>query len=565
MAALSAKVEQLETKLNQLAKYSKKTRQELEQLVIEMVGQSENTEVPKPPEIKTTSTVSSLPEILPSSPPEIAISEAENIEDLTDFEFRVERFLLLTGFYTDEVEIQGDRVYTDRLSAEAFLERYQEGDRDFSGVNLAGADLKSQALNRDSELNLSGANLRKANLEQSSWDRFIYANIGRVADRIDRYLLAANLNNVDLCLACLKKANLVNVQLHKSKLIKADLKEVKLMASNVSYANLMFANLSEGDLYKTNFSHANLNNACLNQANLQQANLSYASLKRIKAIKADLQQADLSYADLRHADLTKANLFGANLEGANLEHTILKHTLYDSYTIFPEGFNPKEVGAYLIAPHSKLRGADLSETNLRDVNLTGADLAQANLTSANFQNVTLNSASLYQANLSKALIVSSQLIKVDLSASNLAEAFFTNTFLTASNLNNCNLNKANIEGTILRGVSFYDAQLYDIKTNGSTDFDGAKFQEVNLIGFQLYGSFKNADFTRSQMCSVFIYAKELSGSNFTGADLRGAVFPKGVNLENANFTNAQIAGIQWNEAKLDGAIMPDGTKYQAQT
>jgi uncharacterized protein YjbI with pentapeptide repeats len=39
-----------------------------------------------------------------------------------------------------------------------------------------------------------------------------------------------------------------------------------------------------------------------------------------------------------------ADLRGSNLKDANLQDTLLKQARYNSKTIFPIGFNPREVG-----------------------------------------------------------------------------------------------------------------------------------------------------------------------------------------------------------------------------
>ncbi|MGH2412598.1 MAG: pentapeptide repeat-containing protein [Microcystaceae cyanobacterium] len=117
------------------------------------------------------------------------------------------------------------------LPMREFLTRYSLGERNFRGLDLAGADL--------SEINLSHADLRGAN--------FSHAN-----------LRGANLKSADL-----RKANFRN-------------------------ANLRVAYLANCDL-----TGANLSDADLSQAHLNDANLSEVTFKRVQCYKTSLTGATL--------------------------------------------------------------------------------------------------------------------------------------------------------------------------------------------------------------------------------------------------------------------------------
>ena len=87
--------------------------------------------------------------------------------------------------------------------------------------------------------------------------------------------------------------------------------------ADLRWANLMAADLMRADLYE----------ADLRWANLRGANLS---------------GADLRWADLRGADLHEADLHGADLRGADLSGADLYEAIWNEYTIWPNGFDPKE-------------------------------------------------------------------------------------------------------------------------------------------------------------------------------------------------------------------------------
>jgi len=268
------------------------------------------------------------------------------------------------------------------ISAEEFLQRYQEGERDFTGINLAGVNLTGKSL---SQVNLSSANLSSAELSGTN-------------------LHGANLSEANLCHANLHKANLNSANLRKTKFIKANLNEVSLYYANLSEANLSGLNLSGVNLYP--------------ETNLSMANLSKANLTQLNLSKLELMEADLS-----NANLSKTNLFEANLEGANLEGAKLQQALYNARTTFPKSFNPIKAGAYLIAPNASLQkanlaGVDLSQVKLSAANLQGANLTSTNLNGAQLSEANLSEANLSGANLTKANLMGAKLLQANLSKTN---------------------------------------------------------------------------------------------------------------------------------------------------
>jgi hypothetical protein len=81
---------------------------------------------------------------------------------------------------------------------------------------------------------------------------------------------------------------------------------------------------------------ANLRGAPLSHANLAGQNLSRANLRGADLTHANLRGVDLKGCDLRGADMTGADLAGAELDGA----------IYDKFTRWPGGLDPRELGAH---------------------------------------------------------------------------------------------------------------------------------------------------------------------------------------------------------------------------
>ncbi|MEG4864675.1 MULTISPECIES: pentapeptide repeat-containing protein [unclassified Microcoleus] len=386
------------------------------------------------------------------------------------------------------------------ITAEEFLQRYNQRERDFTGVNLAGVNLSGKSL---SQVKLSSANLSGAELSQAN-------------------LSGANLTEANLCDANLRKANLQSANLRKTKFINANLSQVNLEKSNLSEANLSGVNLSSVHVSSTNFS----------RANLSKANLTGLNFKICWFISADLTNANLS----------KTNLLKVNLEGANLEGAKLQQAVYGTMTIFPTGFDPGKAGAYLIAPIASLREANLARIDLSGVNLSEANLSGANLTKAN-----LSSAKLLQANLNK---------------TDLSEADMRSANLTAANLIGANLMQAYLGSANLTAADLSGANLKNAHTDYYTNFRGANLTKVNLVGVTLQCNLSGAILSEGNLCGANLSGGNFSEADLTSADLRGANL-QNTNLEKANLKGANLSGVvNLETAKLAGAIMPDGTIHE---
>ena len=132
---------------------------------------------------------------------------------------------------------------------------------------------------------------------------------------------------VNLSLARLHGAHLMETALLEANLMMADLSEANLMMADLSSANL-----SEADLAAANLSAANLMLADLSAADLSNANLLAADLAAANLSEANLSAADLSEANLSEANLSAAHLLHANLSRARVtaEQLLQVKTLYEA-------------------------------------------------------------------------------------------------------------------------------------------------------------------------------------------------------------------------------------------
>ncbi len=90
---------------------------------------------------------------------------------------------------------------------------------------------------------------------------------------------------------------------------------------------------------------------------------------------------------------------------------------------------------------ANLRGANLSDADLSDVNLSGANLSDANLSGVNLSGANLRDADLSGVNLRDA-----DLLGANLRGVNLSDADFSDADLRGANLSGVNLRGANLSG-----------------------------------------------------------------------------------------------------------------------
>jgi Pentapeptide repeats (8 copies) len=130
-----------------------------------------------------------------------------------------------------------------------------------------------------------------------------------------------------------------------------------------------------------------------------------------------------------------------------------------------------------------------------------------------------------------------------------------------------------------KNFSRFDLSAVDIAACDTSCFGKPVRHRALLVGTNLKRSFvangdwtgviaRKANFTRALAGGIWLVDADLSGANFTGADLRnanlefanltGAIF-KGANLTTARLTGAKIAGANFAGAKLCYATMPDGS------
>ena len=242
-----------------------------------------------------------------------------------------------------------------------FLQAYQAGERNFTGINLSNANLDRANL---SGANLSGANLSHANLQG--------ANLTKTK------LKRTNLSHSNLQQANFSEAEFDRTNLSWCNLNKQNFKQASLIKVDLQGADLSDSDLTQADLTEAKLDAANLTGAILTNAILNNVYLVYARLQNTNLVTAELRNADLTGTDLSHANLDRANLSKARLRRANLFQ------------------------------------ASLQQAYLNDCNLQLANFALANLQQANLNNAKCGKANLQQANLKGVATYLAQNINLEL-------------------------------------------------------------------------------------------------------------------------------------------------------
>ena len=203
--------------------------------------------------------------------------------------------------------------------------------------------------------------------------------------------------------------------------------------------------------------------------------------------------------------------------------------------------------------------ADLSETDMRNVNLylaqlcnanlSNTDLTDANLSSADLRNANLSKSRLEGADLSRAFLAGADFTEVLMSHADLSEAMLpavelSNADLSASILSEAHIAYSNLSGANLTGVNLSGAVLWEAKLPGVVLFH-ADLSEADLL---------LADLSEAFLMDTNLWRGDLRMANLRGADAQNA------KLWGANLTDADVREANLRNADLGGT---DGLQVQA--
>jgi uncharacterized protein YjbI with pentapeptide repeats len=147
---------------------------------------------------------------------------------------------------------------------------------------------------------------------------------------------------------------------------------------------------------------------------------------------------------------------------------------------------------------------------------------------------------------------------VDLSNADLRSVDLRLKDLIDADLNEVDLSEADLENADLSGANLTDADLSD------ADLSGANLTKAILSGADLSGAdLDGATLSKANLTYAALERSDLSGAILSGADLSGAGLIE-ANLRFADLTGAQGVNegtLKAQYVKLQGATMPNGQKY----
>lgn len=299
---------------------------------------------------------------------------------------------------------------------------------------------------------------------------------------------------------------------------------------------------SGADLSGLDLAGINLRGAFLEAVNLTGTNLSGANLEGAVLAHATVRETNLTGANLSKANLGGATFDGADLSGCTLTETVLagaklSHTTFRGANLKKVSFLDTQFGAEVDLSEVVAEDFQLIRADLRGTRLRGADLTQGVM----FE-VDARGADWSGINLTKAGVLGCKLDEVRFCEGKLEAC----QFVYECSLHGADFAHAQMPQAILRGVDL-----------GGARFDHACLDQADLSSSDL----SDASLYQARARSALLIRTNLTRANLTGADLLGAILQKailcGTNLKGANLFSADLA-----KARADGDTVIENTNMK---
>jgi uncharacterized protein YjbI with pentapeptide repeats len=208
-----------------------------------------------------------------------------------------------------------------------------------------------------------------------------------------------------------------------------------------------------------------------------------------------------------------------------------------------------------------LKGLDLHNVHLLNINLPYAKLHEAQFNGADLEDANFSVAELQSANFEKANLQGTDLSgidslrRTDLRGASLKGTNLTNANLRYVNLTNANLEYANLEGANLQDVDLTNTSLFEASLRRSVYSPQTKPFE------QLKGLLEQ------QRAYLIDVGSKLEGADLEGIDLRtanlnGAIL-ESANLQKANLRYANLTGTNLQKVNFRGTDLSHATLHNA--
>jgi len=253
--------------------------------------------------------------------------------------------------------------------------------------------------------------------------------------------------------------------------------------------------------------------------------------RRVEATVEVTEQAPHPVVDATTTltDLAEARL---NLDGFTLDDAVLAD-------INALGIGVRGANLAGVTFTADLTGTDLTEVDLSNASLVGLDLTDARLVRAN----------LFGADLTGATLVRTDLRYANLTATRLRDADFVGSAAPSTLCTRC-------ADTCVRPVVLLDGALL-----AETDLAGASLRNANLGALALGGlHLQGTDLAGACLSAATLTLTDLTGTDLTEADLSGAAILNAVlvdtKLTGANLTGANLGASLFERADLGCAAPP---------
>lgn len=264
-----------------------------------------------------------------------------------------------------------------RITTKELLERYEQGERNFSRDDLGVIALNPPWL---IDVNLNDINLGRSHIQ----------NGGLI--NID--LSGANLERSRFTQTLLVKINLSNANLSRANLDRVDFTSANLTGANLTNANLTGANLTGANLIGANLTNIQINertifcNTFMPDGSINSSHVKIITapelLRRYENGERDFRNIIMHGGDLNGADLQSIDLSGAYLSYVNFSNVNFRGSNFLAAKFIFCDFREANINI------CNFDGIRLIYCDLRGMYGVGVDCTSANYICSNFQGASFN-------------------------------------------------------------------------------------------------------------------------------------------------------------------------------
>lgn len=267
----------------------------------------------------------------------------------------------------------------------------------------------------------------------------------------------------------------------------------------------------------------------------------------------DLADLDLSNQLLDGVDFSECYMEGINLSGSSLKGANLKGAIMVYADLQKTDFSNTDLtGANIGSSNLEaciFKSALLTEVSFNKATLVGNDFTQADLVKTQWMQASIKGCNFFQANLMQI-----NLIDPTFEACNFTEANLSQSSLVNPIFSDCKFDSLNAESSNFINMQATASSFTKAKLNNARFIAGCQLDDSNFSQAQLYmASFREASLVNSCFDAAHLEQADLEFANLTSAILKKA------NLHRANMANTNFT-----QAKLEDANLMEGILYHAQ-